>query len=767
MSYRYKVRIQARGAKGANGLTSNATKGPGGNGAAITAEYEVLPGGTDTDSDGNIVWKLKYRRIQGGAGGTVKNTNKNGGKGGDGVQVNTASRMIVIAGGGGGGAGDDNEIGYGGGNAHNQSQDPGPLGHLYPTWTRIRGEQGFGQHRINNGGVGGYNSFGGRGGVPLGSQAYINGSKGNDYSSGSGGEGGAGAGDDNNNSRAGGGGGGGGYGGGGGGVSGYDIAAGGGAGGSSYYDNTRDMSVGFKYITTSLVANTSTDVFLQFIPYVSTDNGVTWRTQYQYPAKTLAQNEMTYAYQTIDIRLNTLPRVDLAEITNFTPLSVSILSDQTVNWNFGLVEYDFDEEYYLKNNNTYTLIQRLIRFGSGGVAVNNVFVDILSSDGIKRGTVTYNNQGYLSFTGSGTDNDGVQSTFEVWLKDPASVTTYGNLATTFTVTQYKRLYSPTSKTFTASTEPPTGLITASGVDIATLFQPKSFLNFTPTGTYTGKFFNSDIDYSTIFGEYNSTFSGDSIIDTDTGFQINGTDIRNIYAAKKTSLDIFDTTPGGGIRVYRFSLPQATEALLICVGGGGAGNHGSQGGQGGHGGKIIIQDVTLLSGNYVVQIGVGAGEDIISDAPVTRRGGDSLIVLNYNGSSNSYNTANISTQNFGTVTQLVNENNGGDRTYIRNEADKIKSFYDNPAVNARDGGFQLDYEGTEYNIGGGGGAGREDEEEEGNGYYGGQDGYTLNTSTSRNSNYGGGGGGGFKSNNTGIRTDGGSGGHGLCAILFKQ
>ena len=89
---------------------------------------------------------------------------------------------------------------------------------------------------------------------------------------------------------------------------------------------------------------------------------------------------------------------------------------------------------------------------------------------------------------------------------------------------------------------------------------------------------------------------------------------------------------------------------------------------------------------------------------------------------------------------------------------------------------MDYEGTIYNIGGGGGAGSEDTQsgliitnvlESGKGYYGGQNGYTRNTPTSRNSNYGGGGGGGFKRNNTNIRTDGGSGGHGLCAILFKQ
>ena len=765
MPYKYKVRIKAYGAKGANGSTSNATKGPGGNGAAITAEYEVLPGegGIDTDGVGNSIWRLTYKKISGGAGGTVRNTNKNGGRGGDGVEVRTASNIIVIAGGGGGGAGDDIQTGYGGGNANGTGTTDG-------NYSKVAGGDGSGQTTQNTG-KGGNNGTGGTGGFGGGGQNYISGSDGENYDSG--GKGGAGA--SSTEDRAGGGGGGGGYGGGGGGVAGFGIASGGGAGASRIWNNESDLSVGFKYITTntSLVANTSTNVYLEFIPYVSTDNGVTWITQYQYPAKVLTQSEMTYAYQTIDIRLNTLPRVDLAGITDYTPLSVSILSDQTVNWVFGVVEYDFDEEYYIKNNGTYTLVRRFSRNGGVVVEPNEVVVDIHSSDGIKRGTVRNTEQGFLSFTGSGTDNDGVQSTFEVWLKDPDSVTPYGNLGTTFTVTQYKRLYKPTSKTFTASTEPPTGLITSNGVDIATLFQPKSFLNFTPTGTYTGKFFNSDIDYSTIFGEYSSTFSGDSKISTNTGFQINGTDIRHIYAAKKTSLDIFDTTPG--TRNYRFSLPQATEALLICVGGGGAGNHGSQGGQGGHGGKIIIQDITLLSGNHIIQMRIGAGEDKNSSAPVTRRGGDSFIILN-GPSTITYNTVNIPAQNFGTVTSLVNENDGGDRSYIPNRADDVKSFIDNPAENARDGGFQLDYEGTIYNIGGGGGAGSEDTQsgliitnvlESGKGYYGGQNGYTRNTPTSRNSNYGGGGGGGFKRNNTNIRTDGGSGGHGLCAILFKQ
>jgi len=209
------------------------------------------------------------------------------------------------------------------------------------------------------------------------------------------------------------------------------------------------------------------------------------------------------------------------------------------------------------------------------------------------------------------------------------------------------------------------------------------------------------------------------------------------------LDIFDTSPGG--KNYRFTLTANTSALLICVGGGGAGNHGNHGGQGGHGGKIIVQELTMSAGNYDLSFNVGAGEDINSSAPVTRRGGDSSII----GNSLNSNTA--------VADQLTdwgyNDNLGGERSN-----------------DAQNGGFQLKYGVNTYYIGGGGGGGRKKKaigaDSAGDGYFGGQNGYTDNTTSTR-AEYGGGGGGGFQHGyNSSSSRDGGSGGHGLCAILFK-
>lgn len=733
MPYKYKVKIQARGAKGGDGSTSNDTKGPGGNGAAVTAEYEVLTGnseGVQTDSTGNLVWNIKYRLLEGGAGGTVNNTNKYGGRGGDGVEVKTASNIIVIAGGGGGGAGDDIHTGYRGGHANGSGTTDG-------NYSKVDGGNGNGETPQNDG-DGGYDGIGGGGGYGGGGQNYISGSAGSSYDSG--GKGGAGASDGSNyDGRAGGGGGGGGWGGGGGGVAGIGIASGGGAGASRIWNNTSDASVGFKRLDSiSITAATSVHAFINFISYKSSDNGTTWE---EYWNGTNGFPSINYStFTDFNIPLNNVPDFNAIPPTS---TSVDILSDQSYTWDLTLKSgtEDGDEQYSIFTSGTYSAFTDAITNPSANI----------TTGGVTRGTVEYNiSTRKLIFTGSGLEHDNVTSSFQVFVKDSNTPSgSYGNGSTSLSVTQHKRLYKhESSKTFTPS--PPianTGLITtndrAIGVDIATLFQPKSFLNFEHTSTIGGKFFSSSSDLSGVFGEYKSDYSGNDIISTDTGFQIGGIDIRYIYAKRQPSLDIFDTSPGR--KNYRFTLTEDTTALLICVGGGGAGNHGEHGGQGGHGGKIIVQELTMTAGNYDLSFNVGAGQDAVASNNIstTRRGGDSSII---GGSLNS-NTA-VANQ----LTDYVNDNIGGGQ-----------------GNDAQNGGFQLEYpDGTIHNIGGGGGGGKKNNNSAGNGYYGGQDGYINNTPSTR-AGIGGGGGGGFQEEYvfiTNKTTMGGSGGHGLCAILFK-
>jgi hypothetical protein len=425
-----------------------------------------------------------------------------------------------------------------------------------------------------------------------------------------------------------------------------------------------------------------------------------------------------------------------------------ILSDQTVSWDL-TGDFEGDEEYSFNSGGPYT---------SSDPSMNIYQSTLLV------GTATYNiTERKLYFDGSGLENDNIQSSFNVWVKDAYTSAVSSD---TVTVTQYKRLYKHENIKSFDTTVSNTGFKTPSNVDIATLFQPKSLLNFV-TPANTGKFSKSSstptpipVDFSNIFGEYKSDYSGNSIISTDTGFQIGGTDIRHIYAAKKTSLDIFDTSPGR--KNYRFSLTENTDVLIIVVGGGGAGKHGSKGGQGGHGGKIILHETTLFPGDYDLSFNVGAGEsnDLYDQNTVTRRGGNSSIT----GTSNGGTLINYNTSLVAFLTPRVNNNNGGDNgPVVAGEGGN---------GDAQDGGFQLKYGVNTYDIGGGGGAGKIDGLpviiDEGNGYYGGDNGDTYdnyNSPKPRNSNYGGGGGGGY----TKIfaeKTTGSSGGHGLCAILFK-
>ena len=773
MSYIYKVKIEAKGGIGEDGQSPDHTNSSGGSGTIITSEYEILPSAISksnptTTSGTDSVWKINFRYIHGGDGGVnTTYSDEKGGEGGDGVEVMFGTLIVLIAGGGGGGAGDDNATGFAGGNAH------GSTGITLDNYYRITGGAGSGEATQNGGGGG--NGGGGIGGYGVGDQSMVNGTAGVDgtVTGGQGGEGGAGAGINGVGIEGcGGGGGGGGYGGGGGGASGYGIAGGGGGGASIYFNTTSDILVGIKHLsgTGTVVANTTDrDPSIRFTSYESSD-GVTWTEKRTHRADTY---DLADTYEGLSLEISLTNYIQLKTDTFYAtnPAEVDILSDQTVNWIFFTTEFDGDELYNVDNNGSFTtMVDR------STIPTTYTTVDIFSTDGIKRGTVRYTEWGSLSFTGFGLDNDNVSSDFQVYLKRVGS-TGNGTPTPLITVNQSKRLYSHTSKTF--GTISNTGFKTPSNVDIATLFQPKSLLNFgNPTDANIGKFFNSSSeDFSDIFGEYDSTYSGYSKIGTDTGYQIDGNDIRNIYAKKKTSLDIFDTTPSGN-KTYSFTLPQEEQALLICVGGGGAGNHGSQGGEGGHGGKIIIRDIILPTGEYSITVRVGAGENINSSVPVNRRGNDSSIVINsthYYAVSSSYTVTNPYSTATSTLNSLINANNGGVRSY-ENDAFKFNRDYEsNPYKNARDGGFQLKYGGNTYNIGGGGGAGGDTtvydvrlglENGIGIGYYGGQNGYNnSNIPSTKNSNYGGGGGGGFKNSQT--TTNGGSGGDGLCAILFKQ
>lgn len=747
-SVAYKVRIDLSGGAGHRGTKISYQEGTGdiailwssgGHGHMYSVEYYL-----DNPYPTSNTIEFKYLKREGGIGGAFNATTAyaDGGKGGDGVEIQYDGNVLAVAGGGGGG---------GGGTRYSLSSDPGQGGTTHHTDTHprrgdtgnyyyIRGGNGEAAQEITDpGGYGGTESSGGSfGGVNEG-QAQNGYGPGSDGSRGTGGKGG-------NGFYAAGGGGGGGYYGGGGGSSGRWSGAGGGAGSSYLLNTTTGTGNGLKYVTGSMdgygQGNTSTGVSIRITIYRSTDSGSTWSSYGNSFSTTNPPTTLTTQTMTLNAATPIFNAI--------TPTSVGILSDQSYTWDltFQSGTYDGDEQYSIFQSpaNTY----------SAFTSTNHSAP--ITTGGVTRGTVTYYvSTRKLTFDGSGLEHDNVTSSFQVWVKDAITSSGYGNASTRVTVTQHKRLFKhEISKSFTG-TIANTGLITSSGVDISNLFQPKSFLDFPPTATNIGKFLNSSstptVDYSNIFGEYKSNYSGNSIISTDTGFQIGGTDIRHIYAERQPSLDIFDTSPGR--KNYRFSLTENTDVLIIVVGGGGAGNHGSQGGQGGHGGKIILHETTLIPGDYDLSFNVGAGEDKNSSAAVTRRGGDSSIT----GTSNGGTIINYDTF-VGGLTPRVNNNNGGERSN-----------------DAQNGGFQLEYpDGVTYDIGGGGGGGREDEKtrfntitnvkERGIGYYGGQNGYTLNTSTSRNSNYGGGGGGGFKRNNTSIRTDGGSGGHGLCAILFK-
>lgn len=833
MSYRYKVKIEAHGAKGGDGSSAatGSNNSDGGNGLAVDIEYEVLPAtvvgvsnvgpGFSRNIFGNIFWSLKYRRVEGGDfGENTTYSGEKGGKGGDGVIVQLAHGFdVIIAGGGGGGAG-DNGHGVGQDNGTFNGGDADVSGTTLGNYYRVNGGNGIGQY-TGNGGQGGQAAAGGDGGNDDNGGSYLDGSDGSDYSRGAGGEGGAGAsGDGEGKEGSGGGGGGGGYGGGGGGVSGRGTASGGGAGASLVFNNEDNPGVGFKCLDNANIVsgNTNTSVHLKFISYRSSNNGASW---VEYWDSNLSTVETTF--QNINIPLNNAPIVNaitqsvhwkstnnrfdfsgndadsdpftyfiattavgasygasISDANNSVTVNGSqfivnssnnatftffyiandgfsdsapeqitinklnadpkfnsisdqnkyILSGQTVSWDL-TGDFEDDEEYSFNIGGPYTS--------------SNPSIDIYQST-LLVGTATYSiTERKLYFDGSGLEHDNIQSSFNVWVKD--DYTSAVSSDTVF-VTQYKRLYKHEIIKSFNTTVSNTGFKTPSNVDIATLFQPKSLLNFV-TPANTGKFSKSSstptptpVDFSNIFGEYNSDYSGNSIIDTDTGFQIGGTDIREIYAAKKTILDIFDTTPG--TKKYRFSLTANTDVLIIVVGGGGAGNHGSKGGHGGHGGKIIVEDITLTPGDYDLSFNVGAGEDEDRYTEVTRRGGDSSI------------TSGLLTRSTAVANHLTaggyNDNLGGDLN-----------------TDAQNGGFQLIYGGNTYDIGGGGGGGKKQKfrgsNAAGKGYFGGQNGYT-NTTPSTRAEYGGGGGGGYKNFPSGGE-DGGSGGHGLCAILFKQ
>lgn len=735
-SVAYKVRIDLSGGAGHRGTKiSNPGTGDigipwgyGGNGHMYSAEYYL-----DNPYPTSNTIEFKYLKREGGKGGAFYSTTAyaDGGKGGDGVEIQYGGYVLAVAGGGGGGGGGTRhstiyDPGWGGTTHHSDALKRGVTGNYY----YIRGGNGeAAQVSTDLGGYGGTESNGGRfGGVNAGGAQ-------NGYGPGSAGVRGTG-GKGGNGSQAAGGGGGGGYGGGGGGSSGRNSGAGGGSGSSLLLNTTTGTGNGLKYVNGSMdgigQSNTSTGVSIRITIYRSTDSGSTWSSYGNSFSTTNPSTSLT----TQTMIINATPIFNAI----ITPATVDILSDQTYTWDLTLQSgtYDGDEQYsiFQSHTNTYSTPT----FSDPSVPITN------ASGTVTYGTVTYDiSTRKLNFTGSGLEHDNVISYFQVFVKDAVTSSGYGNPSTSLTVKQHKRLFKhETSKTFT-QTIANTGLITtngrASGVDIATLFQPKSFLNFEHTSTIGGKFFSSSSDLSGVFGEYKSDYSGNSIISTDTGFQIGRTDIRHIYAERQPSLDIFDTSPGR--KNYRFTLTANTSALIICVGGGGAGNHGNHGGQGGHGGKIIVQELTMSAGNYDLSFNVGAGQDAVNsdNSSTTRRGGDSSII----GNSLNSNTA--------VANQLTdwgyNDNLGGE---AKNDA--------------QNGGFQLKYGGNTYDIGGGGGGGKK-YGMVGDGYFGGQNGHNTNSTQSTRAGIGGGGGGGFFGSifDT-IRTRGGSGGHGLCAILFK-
>ena len=228
--------IQARGGNGEWGNEGGGRDtGGGGDGAIITAAYDMTPGQT-----------VNVRRH---AGGPVQDNGNNGGQGGDAIEVRVNGTMRVFAGGGGGG----------GNNSDDTGDDPswGRGGNAGLPTSPATASAGGGRAGNNNGPTGsvggggdGDNGSGGNGGTTaVGNGGGASGNGGANGAAGSGNYGGqGGAGDQDGfivgEGGAGGSGGAGFFGGGGGGGGndalgdGNDDVAGGGGGGSSTVSNT-------------------------------------------------------------------------------------------------------------------------------------------------------------------------------------------------------------------------------------------------------------------------------------------------------------------------------------------------------------------------------------------------------------------------------------------------------------------------------------------------------------------------------------------------
>jgi hypothetical protein len=686
----------------------------------------------------------------GGAHGTAESTGDGdeGGSGGDGIglrvtnaALGVSNRLDIALGGGGGQGGGSSDSKGAGGNAG----VPDAIG------TSADGEAGdTGGGLIHNGGGGGgggTSSARGAAGVGLyARQSGFDASRPDSRTDSTGGgtftEGGAGgsveddAGADGtviaHSFQGGGGGGGGVYGGGGGGYVYSDINS---SGSLNWYLFTSGGGGGGGH---SFI-NSATSPITLYENYTSSYSQNT-TTQSIFDSKTFTSNT-PYLF------------ASASTLSNFTAIVGEL--PFVIDFNNNLYN-DFHNSDALLINGLKT-INKVEKYDAGGSAV--------SSETISGITIDYEHEtaqfqlSASSVIPSGTTLNISDVAFETSPSDTYinSDDTYQSNNATFTV-KYIGIDLSSNVPTAAST---TNFTTSTGADLNTIFQP---ISLGATIGYNTGFEVSGNDLKNIFAAKTSA-TGSSA----TGFQVSGNDLNTIFEPlNSTQKLIVNTATSGNETIY---LPSSKTMTVILVGGGGGGStrvtSGSySAGNGGAGGEIKIKEITT-AGTYDISYSIGAGgagsttEDVSGNT-----GGTSTVTIG----GTTYTASGGAGGNVGLDGVGSQGTAGDDYNYNHGGTAAVKDSGGNTYINETDGqgGFVLTVDGIAYNVGGGGGGGKtyitDDNEDETSGGIGGGNG---GKTTGFGGTNGGGGGGGAADKKHNM-WNGGDGGAGfLCIVVHDK
>ena len=309
----------------------------------------------------------------------------------------------------------------------------------------------------------------------------------------------------------------------------------------------------------------------------------------------------------------------------------------------------------------------------------------------------------------------------------------------------------------------TNFTTSTGADLNAIFQPISL--GTTIGYNTG-FQVSGNDLKNIFAARTSA-AGSA-----TGFEVSGNDLNTIFEPINLTKKLIVDTATSGSAV--FPVLSGEKMTVILVGGGGGGSTRTRNapfsafsaGNGGAGGEIKIEEITT-AGSYSISYSIGAGGTGSTTSNSAGNDGDGCTVTiggtTYTasgGAGGNVGLDGIGSQ--GTAGDYYNYNHGG--TAAVKYVSSGDTYID---ATEGQGGFVLTVDGTAYKVGGGGGGGKtwydDNNDDRTLGGIGGGDG-GRNTEGGAGENGGGGGGGPATLIE---KIDGGDGGDGFLCIVVHS